>query len=70
MIDGAVWHCKTGCIYQSLISLPKRLDRLSDYLLIFESAPKTLNKDVIQVSTLAIHADLDPVAGQNEYEFI
>ena len=38
------------------------------YLLVFDAPPQTLYKDIVQVSTLAIHADLDPPLQQQATE--
>ena len=38
------------------------------YLLVFDAPPQTLYKDIVQVSALAIHADLDPPLQQQAAE--
>ena len=38
------------------------------YLLVFDAPPQTLYKDIVQVSALAIHTDLDPPLQQHATE--
>ena len=38
------------------------------YLLVFDAPPQTLYKDIVQISTLAIHSDLDPPLQQQATE--
>jgi hypothetical protein len=39
-------------------------------LLVFQAAPQSLDEDVVHASTLAIHADRDPVALQRAGEVV